>query len=528
MGKRRKKGEGSVRQRKDGRWEGRVVIGYDEKGLPRTKNVLAKTKRECQEKLKQLRETVTGSKTEKVRPEMPFGEWLDFWYQNYVKPQIRPTTQANYEAKIYQHIIPELGKIPLNQLAQKDLQQFYARMKTGGRLIRTEQFGKGLSDSMVRGLHAACRSALEKAVQEELIRTNPAVGCKLPPKRGREMQVLSPEELQRFLIQAQAEGYYELFLLDLCTGLRRGELLALQWDDLDFKTGTLTVNKQVYEVKGQLQVSVPKTRASIRRLVLPPGVVEVLRQYRETVDSRWMFPSPVKEDIPMTPGAVRRRLQIILERAGCKRIRFHDLRHTFATLSLESGMDVKTLSAMLGHVSAATTLDIYTHVTGDMQSEAAAKIDRGLGNEVRAESVQAEQNPTADFQPVLRKTRKPGTGCISQINDHLFEGRYSPTWPDGTKHSKCVYAHTRDECEAKLKALIQRMNAERQALRNQARGVTPPDKLTKTQKKIWTYMKFHPDETNYSVIARGSGVTRHTAAKWYEMIRGMLVVGEIK
>ena len=195
MGKRRKKGEGSVRQRKDGRWEGRVVVGYDEKGLPRTKNVLAKTKRECQEKLKQLRETVTGSKTEKVRPEMPFGEWLDFWYQNYVKPQIRPTTQANYEAKIYQHIIPELGKIPLNQLAQKDLQQFYARMKTGGRLIRTEQFGKGLSDSMVRGLHAACRSALEKAVQEEL---------------------------RRFFIQAQAEGYYELFLLDLCTGLAEG------------------------------------------------------------------------------------------------------------------------------------------------------------------------------------------------------------------------------------------------------------------------------------------------------------------
>ena len=191
-------------------------------------------------------------------------------------------------------------------------------------------------------------------------------------------------------------------------------------------------------------------------------------------------------------------------------------------------MDVKTLSAMLGHVSAATTLDIYTHVTGDMQSEAAAKIDRGLGNEVLESPEQAEQDLAANFQPVLGRKRKSGSGCITQINDHLFEGRYSPTWPDGTKHSKCVYAHTRDECEAKLKALIQRMNAERQALRNQARGVTPPDKLTKTQKKIWTYMKFHPDETNYSVIARGSGVTRHTAAKWYEMIRGMLVVGEIK
>ena len=521
MGKRRKKGEGSVRQRKDGRWEGRVVIGYDEKGLPRTKNVLAKTKRECQEKLKQLRETVIGPRTEKVRPEMPFGEWLDFWYQNYVKPQIRPTTQANYEAKIYQHIIPELGKVPLNQLAQKDLQQFYARMKTSGWLIRTEQFGKGLSDSMVRGLHAARRSALEKAVQEELIRTNPAVGCKLPPKRGREMQVLGREELQRFLIQAQTEGYYELFLLDLCTGLRRGELLALQWDDLDFKSGTLTVNKRVYEVKGQLRVSVPKPRASIRRLVLPPGVVEVLRQYRETVNSRWMFPSPVKEDTPMTPGAVRRWLQIILERAGCKRIRFHDLRHTFATLSLENGMDVKTLSAMLGHVSAATTLDIYTHVTGDMQSEAAAKIDRGLGNKVDEES-QEYSSQTIDFQPVLGRKRKLGSGCITQINDHLFEGRYSPIWPDGKRHAKNVYAKTRKECEKKLKALIREMQAERQALRDQARGITPPDKLTKTQKKIWTYMKFHPDVTSYRAIARGAGVTRHTAAKWYEMIRGML------
>lgn len=147
-------------------------------------------------------------------------------------------------------------------------------------------------------------------------------------------------------------------------------------------------------------------------------------------------------------------------------------------------MDVKTLSAILGHVSAATTLDIYTHVTGDMQTEAAAKIDRGLGNEVREESAQEDQGLATDFQPVLGRKRKSGSGCITQINDHLFEGRYSPTWPDGTKHSKCIYAHTREECEAKLKVLIQQMNTERQVLRDQARGVTPPDKLTKTQKKI--------------------------------------------
>ena len=120
-----------------------------------------------------------------------------------------------------------------------------------------------------------------------------------------------------------------MFLLDLATGLRRGELMALQWDDLNFKTGVLNVNKQVYDVRGELQVSAPKTKNSIRKIVLPPAVVDVLREYKKSVDSRWMFPSPVKEDCPLTPGVVRRRLQLILEHAECKHVRFHDLRHPY-------------------------------------------------------------------------------------------------------------------------------------------------------------------------------------------------------
>ena len=157
-----------------------------------------------------------------------------------------------------------------------------------------------------------------------------------------------------------------------------------------------------------------------------------------------------------------------------------------------------------------------------MQNEAAAKGGRGLGNEVQEESSQAKQNPLADFQPVTRRTRKPGTGCISEFNDHLFEGRYSPTWPDGTKHSKCVYAHTREECEEKLKVLIQQMNAERKAVQDRLRVITQPDKLHKKERQIWEYMKFHPDKTNYSVIAKGAKATRHTVAKYYEMIQKML------
>ena len=443
--------------------------------------------------------------------------------EDYGAATLRPNTLRSYEQFIRCYIKPYLGDKIVSRVTRMDIQKLYRKLKHEGRVHGHPEHGHELSDTMVLRIHAMLHQCLKDAEAAHVVARNPTDGAVVPKASYKPKQILTKEQMDTFLAAVDRnEIWRDFFYTELTTGLRRGELLALQWDDLDFKTGTLTVNKQVYEVKGRLQVSIPKTRASIRRLVLPPGVVEVLRQYRETVDSRWMFPSPVKEDTPMTPGAVRRRLQIILERAGCKRIRFHDLRHTFATLSLESGMDVKTLSAMLGHVSAATTLDIYTHVTGDMQSEAAAKIDRGLGNEIQEESVQAEQDLAANFQPVLRKTRKPGTGCISQINDHLFEGRYSPTWPDGTKHSKCVYAHTQEECEAKLKVLIQQMNAERQALRDKMRGITPPDKLTKTQKKIWLFMKFHPDVTSYRAIARGAGVTRHTAAKWYEMMRGML------
>ena len=522
MARKRKAGDGTVRQRKDGRWEGRIVIGYDDNGYPKTKNVLAKTKKECVEKLQKLKEECGGLKPEKVRSEMAFGDWLTYWYENHSKPKIRPTTQETYESRIRLHIIPEIGSIPLNKLTQNDLQQFYGRLKKSGRKRFTDKYGEGLSDRMVRMCHATCRSALEKAVQDGLIRTNPAIGCKLPPKKAKEMQVLDREELQKFLIQAQADGYYELFLLDLCTGLRRGELIALQWGDLNFETGMLTVNKQAYTVNGELQIIPPKTKASVRKLVLPPAVLAVLREYRKKVDSRWMFPSPVKADRPITPGVARRRLQTILERADCKRVRFHDLRHTFATLALENGMDVKTLSAMLGHVSAATTLDIYTHITDDMQRAAAASIDRSIGKAEPREETELERKGIVDFQPYVGKKRKPGTGCVSELNDHLFEGRYSPIWPDGTQHSRNVYAHTRKECEEKLKALIAEMNEERKKLKEQLAGIAQPEKLTKKQRKLWDYMRLHPEVTEFSTIAKRTGLARNTVKKYYGMLAAML------
>ena len=447
MAKRRKRGAGSIHLRKDGRWEGRVVVGYDDKNLPITKNVLAKTKTECAAKLNKLKESLAPPEPETPQSSTTFGEWMDFWYQNHSKPNLRPKAQDDYENCIYQHILPALGNVPLDRLTAGDLQQFYARLKQNGRLRATDRYGP-----------------------DGLIRANPAAHCKLPSQTVREMQVLTHDEMRRFLIQAKQEDYYELFLLELTTGMRRGELLALQWDDLDFDTGELHIQRQVYRSKGELIVSAPKTRASARTIILPPAMVGLLKVRQSHTDSRWIFPSPKKDDSPLDPASCRKRLQTILEHARCKKVRFHDLRHTFSTMALEKGMDVKTLSAVIGHVSANTTLNIYTHVTDAMRQSAADKIDRGIakcepaakagavGEGVPVPGAGTRQRPA--FELYKGKIRKAGTGCVTQLNDHLWEGKFSPKWPDGKKHSRSVYAKTEQECEKLLANLIRQMRSE--------------------------------------------------------------------
>ena len=255
MGRKRKSGEGTVRLRKDGRWEGRVVVGYDDKGLPKTKNVLAMTKAECVAKLESLKESVTPATSVKVRADMPFGEWMEFWYENHCKPAVRPNTRTGYENNIRLYICPRLGGIPLNKLTANDLQQFINWMRQDGRSEYWESQDGGLSANTIRHCCGLCRRALEKAVTEKLIVRNPAEECKLPPARRMEMRLLSREELQKLLIQAKAEGYYEVFLLELTTGLRVGELMALQWDDLNFNTGELRIERQVCQIKGELLYS---------------------------------------------------------------------------------------------------------------------------------------------------------------------------------------------------------------------------------------------------------------------------------
>jgi hypothetical protein len=188
---------------------------------------------------------------------------------------------------------------------------------------------------------------------------------------------------------------------------------------------------------------------------------------KKTAKYDWIFPSPVKEGEPRNPTAITKRFRLMLERAHCKHVRFHDLRHTFATMALENGMDVKTLSAMIGHVSSETTLNIYSHVTDTMRAQAAVKIDREIGGtdapmpETKDEPRQTQTSDVDEkFEPYTPKIRKSGTGCVFQINDNLWEGSFYPRMPDGKRKKFNVYAKTREECEEKLATMIAEKKAE--------------------------------------------------------------------
>ena len=183
-------------------------------------------------------------------------------------------------------------------------------------------------------------------------------------------------------------------------------------------------------------------------------------------------------------------------------------------------MDVKTLSTIIGHVSSETTLNTYTHITDEMRRKAALSIDQGIAKaEVQPLPEEEHEEPKREaFTPVQPTRRRPGTGSVSQINDHLWEGRYSPVWPDGKKHSRNVYGRTEEECEEKLKALILEMKAEIAALRSGA-STEYPDGVSPKKKAIAAYLRENPGVTNKSKIARDLNMNRTTVQKYYDEVQ---------
>ena len=376
MAKRRANGEGNLRKRKDGRWEGRYTAGRDpDTGKAIYKNVLGKTQAEAKAKLKQAIEEAKGLDAAKVG-RYTIGQWMDVWFEHYAKVKVRPSSHQTYRGYIDNHIKPNIGKIPLEKLTSLELQKFYKRLLEKGRVNRIEsrKQSKGLSAKTVRNIHQIISSAMQLAREQNLITGNPAEGCALPRLEHREMKTLPVEQLQSFLREAKESGVYELYYLELATGLRRGELLGLKWEDIDLEQGDLRVKRQIARINGEVVEAPLKTKNAYRTLPLAEDTVSILLEQKKKVDGNpWVFPSPTGG--PISPDSVLHMLHRVLKRAGLPRVRFHDLRHTFATLALQNGVDVKTVSGMLGHFSAGFTLDTYAHVTTASQRQAAKTMD---------------------------------------------------------------------------------------------------------------------------------------------------------
>ena len=375
MAKKRANGEGSIRKRSDGRWEGRYTVGYDENGKVKMKNVLGKTQAEVKEKLK---EKIEEAKVLDVAKSESYtvAEWAALWFEVYAKPNIREHTADYYNRYITKHIVPCLGDIKLNKLTGRQIQKMYNDLLDHGReRVSQKEKNPGLSGTYVHGVHVMLHNCLNRAVKERLIVRNPADDVIVPKIDKKEMKILPPEQVKAYLKAASVRGVLPLFYLELTSGLRKGEIAALLWSDLDVENCTLSVTKQLMSSRdGELKITQPKTATSVRLISLPQETVELLKEeHSKHPLNIYMFPSPRTGGM-YHPDSIVKLHEKILNDAGIEHLRFHDLRHSFATYALQSGADVKTLSCMLGHYSAGFTLNTYCHATRDMQADAARKI----------------------------------------------------------------------------------------------------------------------------------------------------------
>ena len=390
MSNRKNRGDGSIRKRSDGRWEGRYTAGRNEEtGKLIYKSVLARTQAECKRQLREAvwnrehkatpltglaQETQGTSAPQMNCQEYTVAQWLQTWYDLYAKQNIRESTQIQYSYLMNQLVIPQIGEVPLSQLTGLRLQILYQDLRINGRVHSQKRASSGLSPKTVRSVHMFLHAALEQAVRAGIIAKNPTMECKPPKLDRKEMKVIQPEQIGDYLQAAAERNVLPLFFLELTTGLRRGELLALLWSDLDPQNRSVSVTKSVSRLNGKLVVSQPKTQHSIRTLIVPQQAVDLLIQEHSLhPNNPYLFPSPTTGTM-YSPETVARIHKRILRDAGLEDCRFHDLRHTFATVALQNGVDIKTLSGMLGHYSSGFTLDTYTHVTRKMQEEAAEKM----------------------------------------------------------------------------------------------------------------------------------------------------------
>lgn len=380
MAKHRSNGEGSIYKRKDGGWFGVITVGIDpETGKQDRRYIYGKTRQKVAQKMNEtLHKVNTGTYIEPTR--ITVKEWLEEWLKGR-KPHLADNSWRTYDIMIRCHIIPAIGRIKLKDLKTRDIQNLINEKMENGRV---EGEG-GLSPRTVKYIYSTLHTALKQAVRERIIPFNVAEAVELPKKRKKEMNTLSAEESRRFLQTTRKSPLHAAYLLALSTGLRQGEILGLKWEDIDFDEGALTVKRQLLRTTDQgLVLEEPKTKHSRRTISLNKEVIKELKLHKKEQNEVKLKAGPGSQDNdllfftdegkPIDPRNFFRRFKRLLKEAGIPDIPLHNLRHTYATLSLEAGIDPKTIQEILGHSTISTTMDTYSHVTIKMQKDAADTI----------------------------------------------------------------------------------------------------------------------------------------------------------
>jgi integrase len=372
MAKRRGNGEGTISRRKDGRWEARYTAQTP--NGPKRKVLYGKTREDVAKKLTKAMADRDGGLVfdhENLRVE----EYLDRWLKGSVRGNVKSITYESYERIIRVHVVPTLGRLKLDKLNPLHLQSLYR-----------ERLDSGLSTRTVQYVRVVVHRALKQAVRRGLVPRNVSEAVDPPRTHRKEMRPLTPDQTRTFLEAAQGDRLEALYVLALHCGLRQGELFGLRWGDVDLEAGTVHVNRSLSRTKDGPVFTVPKTAKSRRTVQLTKSAIEALkrhskRQAEEMVradtlyaDQGLVFASEI--GTPLNRHNVNgRSFKPLLVRAGLPMTRFHDLRHTCATLLLGKGVHPKFVQELLGHATIAVTLDTYSHVLPGMGDQTSRAIE---------------------------------------------------------------------------------------------------------------------------------------------------------
>ena len=377
MARKRGNGEGSIYRRTDGRWVGRYLV-HTAKG-PKYRYLYGKTRAVVAEKLtKAMADRDSGLIFDAGK--MTVGEYLDRWLAVTVKGTVRTSTYERNEEIVRLHIKPSPGRVGLKKLTPAHVRGLYR-----------EKLDSGLAPATVRRIHSTLHKALSQAVSDGIVPRN-AAHVKAPRPAPEEIRPLSEDEARAFLEAARQSGerFEALYVLAITTGLRRGELLGLRWDDADLELGTLRVGRALVREGGRHTLGETKTRRGRRQINLTPRTVNALKAHRKKQleekmrlaglykDHSLIFASGV--ETPVNPeNLVKRSFKPLLKKASLPEIRFHDLRHTCATLLLSRGVHPKLVQELLGHATIAMTLDTYSHYLPSMGDQAAGAMGNAFG-----------------------------------------------------------------------------------------------------------------------------------------------------